>query len=200
MKITYAQNPLNTTIELDEHEIEIFRLKLKLKEYEEMIYSSWFHLNEGKFFNLAEARDELDPDYWVEEDGQENKLNSRVELLLQHYLHELKSSHCGDCICVACSCSKCHAEELLGIDTIKGLGKYSAHKIATAFSVDGIFATAINALENFDPTPTDPKWKELGGYEQYLPRWKEEARQAAEWLKDYEKRHLNSERAPPAAH
>ena len=43
MKITYTPNPLNTIVELDEHEIELFRLKLK-------------HCNERHWWYTATAR------------------------------------------------------------------------------------------------------------------------------------------------
>ena len=44
MKITYTPNPLCTVIELDEHEQEAFKLKIKIEQYEDMIFSAHFAL------------------------------------------------------------------------------------------------------------------------------------------------------------
>ena len=44
MKITYTPNPLDTIVELDEHEIELFRLKLKIEQYEDMMFGAHYAL------------------------------------------------------------------------------------------------------------------------------------------------------------
>ena len=50
---------------------------------------------------------------------------------------------------------------------------------------------ALDYLKNYNPTPTDPdKWERVGGYEQYLPRWKAEAKLAYDWLKNYSLSHF----------
>ena len=76
------------------------------------------------------------------------------------------------------------------IDTIKGLGKHTAYKINAAFGTNNekSIDEAIEYLANYDPKPKDPEsdaWKKLGGYEQYVPRWKEEAKMAHDWLVNY---------------
>ena len=129
MKITYNKNPLFTTVELDENEKKELWYKIKIQEMEEILFSAHFYLEE-KYFDLKRAKDDLDPDYYCnEEDNKKSKLDERCDMLLETFLSELQSNHIGDCTCVACSCMKCHAEGLLGIDTIKGLGKHTAHKI-----------------------------------------------------------------------
>jgi len=191
MKITYTPNPLNTIVELDDHELEVFRLKLKLKEYEDLLFSAHFHLQEDEsWFDINRARKELDPVYWCTDD--KSKLEERVDELLEHYVEELAGSHIGDCTCFAASCSKCNAESILGIDTIKGLGKHPGHKIQSVFNYkDGdiwkerTMDEALELLRVYDPKPTGPGWEKVGGYEQYVPRWTQEAKHAYEWLLDY---------------
>ena len=210
MKITYTPNPLNTIIELDEQEVELFRLKIKIEQYEDMIFSAHYALTSRlkdmgsrKAITvekaMEEATKELDPAYWC--DDAESKLDKQVQELLEHYLEELKGSHIGDCTCFAMSCSKCHAESKLGIDTIKGLGKHPGHRIQSAFSYkDGdiwkerTLDEALAILNEYDPKLTDkdadPTWAKVGGFEAHIPRWKAEAKQAYEWLLTYQKEHF----------
>jgi hypothetical protein len=107
------------------------------------------------------------------------------------------------------SCSKCHAERKLGIDTTAGLGKHSGHKIQGAFSrgrdpnntevwlPERSLEEAISQLRQYDPKQTDPEsdkaWAKVGGFEAHLPRWKAEAATAAEWLEAYRDQHFSKE-------
>lgn len=216
MKITYAPNPLDTIVELDEHEIEIFRLKLKLEQYEDMMFGAHWAITERlkdmgglKALSLDaaldEARRELDPKKWCT-DG-ESQVDARVEELLQHYLEELRLSHMGDCICAACTCSKCHAEHVLGVQTLKPFpGKHVLHKIATTFSRwnqatgkhDGPEVTldqAIERLAGYDPQPPENMsiWDKVGGFFSHVPRWKTEAKEAHDYLVAYRDTHFRKD-------
>ncbi len=212
MKITYTPNPLDTIVELEPHEVELFRLKLKLKQYEDMMFSAhWAITDRLKDMGglkalpideaLAEARKELNPDRWCTDDA--SKVDARVEELLQHYLEELKLSHIGDCTCVAMSCSKCHAESILGIDTLKPFpGKHALYKIASVFSRwnektkqhDGPEVSldeAIERLANYRPV----KGSAWAGYSQesfdaHVPRWTAEAKTAHDYLVTYRNTHF----------
>lgn len=216
MKITYTPNPLCTIVELNEHEIELLRLKIKLEQYEDMIFSAHFALTSrlkdmGSLKAITvekaieEATKELDPAYWCED---ENKLDRRVNELLEHFLEELKSSHAGDCTCFAMSCSKCHAESKLGIDTIKGLGKHPGHKIQSAFSYkegdvwkERTLDEALAILKDYDPKPqAGSGWDKVGGFEAHIPRWKAEAKAAYEWLLAYRNEHFPSGDAEDTRH
>jgi hypothetical protein len=44
MKITYTPNPLDTQVELEPHEQELLRLKIKLGEYENILFSAHWDL------------------------------------------------------------------------------------------------------------------------------------------------------------
>lgn len=140
MKITYTPNPLETKVELEDHEKELLRLKIKLGEYEDMIFGAHYTLTTNGAHGrertmdevVADACKELDPDYWCD-DG--NKLDKRVDELLQHYIEELQFTHLGDCTAFPMSCSKCHAEEKLGINTLGTYpGKSVLHAISHAFN------------------------------------------------------------------
>lgn len=135
MKITHTPNPLTAVVELEDHEVELMRLRIKIGEMEDMLYQAHFSLvsrqkdmGSLKALTLAEAVDEaakeLDPDYWCQ-DG-ESRLDKRVAELTQHYVEALRESHAGDCTAFPASCSKCHAEGLLGINT---LGSYPGKRV-----------------------------------------------------------------------
>lgn len=186
MKIIYNQNPLNTVVELDDHEKKELWYKIKIDELEEKIQISKFHLTNDKYYNLEEAKSYLEIE----------NIDKRCDQLLLCYIEELAAPHCGDCVCFPCACAKCYAESLLGIDTIKGLSKHSANKIEVAFAkntkdIDSV----IEYLNNYEPIlEYNPKiWISKENYEKHIPRWKGEAKQAAEWLLNYKQTYLMTE-------
>jgi hypothetical protein len=183
MKITYTPNPLNTVIELDAHEQELFKLKLRIEEYENMMFNAHWNLTRSSEYlatlprmkTLEDARAEaikrIDPEYWCSDDR--TKLDDRIDELFDHYLGELSMNHSGDCTCFPCSCGKCHAEGMLGLDTTKGLSKYMASKIERAFSYkDGdvwkqrTLEEVLERMRGYDPKITDegvdPGWLKRG--------------------------------------
>lgn len=185
MKITYMENPLETTIELDEKEKEILLLKIKLKNAEENRMMAEYALNEGKMNDLKE---------YISRCIDDTDFENYAQRLYETYLEELMSSHIGDCTCVPCSCMKCHAESMLEIDTISGCGKYMGHSISLAFRKHKGIEAVIESLDNYkvEMSPEDEaRWEKAGGYSQHIERWTNDARKAAEWLKKYKVEKLN---------
>ena len=196
MKIIYNENPLNTVIELDESETEVLWHKVKIDKMKWLLFGAHFHLvDEGDRFNLDRARHEVDPDYYLPEPTDrkgKTKLDKWVDESMVELMNALNGAHCGNCCCVPSSCDKCEAEDLLGINTTKGLKQQQASKIFAAFgesrennwtsqrSID----EAIEHLENYEPKA------DWDGWEAEVPRWKEEAAGAAEWLKIYRNQHF----------
>ncbi len=195
MKITYNKNPLWTTIELDESEKKELWYKIKIKEMEELLFDAHFHLEEGNYYDLNQARKAVDPDYYITgNDGDENKIDKRCDEILNYYLSELQSNHVGDCTCVPCSCLKCHAEDLIGIHTTQGLSKHSAHKINVAFGNNNekTIDEALDYLKNYNPTK-GLGWEKFSqeDFDKHIPRWKSEAKNAYDWLLKYKLEKLN---------
>ena len=201
MKITYNKNPLYTTVELDENEKKEFWYKIKIEEMTNLLFEAHFY-SDSERFDLERVKRAVDPEYYLKEghkgkDGEKTKLDEECDVRLKAYLDDLRGCHVDDCTCVPCSCSKCHAESLLCIDTMPGLGKHSAHKIDAAFGKDNekSIEQAIESLANYNPyLPSPPKdakvWEKLGGYEQYIPRWNKEAKAAHDWLVNYKNKHF----------
>ena len=151
MNIVYTENPLRTRVELDVHEAKNFWNLIKMAEMEELLFDAHFHMQDDRWNDLAAARRSVDPDYYMnEEDGTKTKLDQRVQVLYDWYVQELVSSHGGDCTCFPASCSKCHAEHMLGIDTTLGLSKYMSSSIYDMFYTPEITtcAQAIEKMQN----------------------------------------------------
>lgn len=187
MKINYEHNPLNTTIELDEHEKRDFFNKIKINELENLLSDAYFSLKDN---NIEKAKKVLKIDYFISDD--KSDLDKRCEVILDHYLNALNSSHSGDCTCQSYSCDKCHAESLLDINTIDGLGKHEAYQINNAFKDKNNIDEAIITLENYQPLKTGV-WEKYYSDEQfsnYANRWKKEAKIAHDWLVKYKREHL----------
>ena len=210
MKITYTPNPLRTTVELDEHEKKELWYKIKIKELEEIVGMAALYVSENpKWFDLEKARKELNNDYiYAESDDAKSGIDKEADRMMGYYLEALQEEHIGDCTCVPCSCIKCHAEDMLGISTTKGLHKHAAHKIQNAFSrkdnpaegesvwleTERTIDEVLERLKNYDPKPVSSAgWDRVGGWEQYAPRWKIEALSAYEWLLNYKNTYLTKE-------
>jgi len=187
MKINYEQNPLNTTIELDEHEKKDFFNKIKINELENVLCDVYFHLKDN---NIEKAKKSLKIDYFISDN--KSDLDKRCELILNHYLNALNNSHNGDCTCESYSCDKCHAESLLNINTIEGLDKHEAYQIYNAFKDKNNIDNAILVLGNYQPLKSGV-WEKYSDEEfsKHATRWKKEAKLAHDWLIKYKEEHLN---------
>lgn len=172
MKVTYTPNPLRSIVELDGND----RYRLKQGIENDLLYSltvrAQLYLREGKIDRAIEILDAIE------------KVEEATEREATEDVSALRGSHCGDCICVPCTCTKCQAERHLDINTLDGLNKHMAYKIAAAFGENGdrTIEQALESLANYDPTPW-PKNREL--WDSCMPRWKEEATAAHAWLLRY---------------
>lgn len=193
MRIIYNKNPLLTLVELDDNDKKEFWYKIKIKEMEDLLFGAYNFIESDKYQN--KVKQYLDPSYYMSEEGK-SKLDERCDELLECFLTDLMGAHSGDCTCVPASCIKCHAESILGINTIVGLNKYSANKISAAFGKNNEKSVdeALDSLLNYKPiisTQEQEKWDKIGGYEKHLPRWQLEAKNAYDWLLKYKIEYLD---------
>lgn len=186
MKITYNENPLCTTVELDESEKKELWYKIKIEYLEDRLWDVHYFLKNDKH---EEAKELVNPEkYFTDE---ESSVDKQVNETMKWVLEELQSYHCGDCTCVPCSCGKCYAEGKLDIHTTKGLGKHEAHYIVGAFKDDRNLNEAIEYLENYSFDIIPESWKKyVDAYKESIPRWSKEKKNALEWLKEYKKQHF----------
>lgn len=201
MRIEWNRNPLKTHIFLDDQEKEIFKLKMKIESLEEELYHVYFKIrddrligdgkiNKSPLYDPKEAVRSLEA--WVKHNDKDEESEYFKEVF-QMYMDDLEvHSHMGDCTCFAASCSKCHAEGLIGIDTIKGLGKHSSYKIDAAFKDDN--TTIAQALDHLRV----PYSKDMEGYkpwwDDHMDRWDKERLDAIKWLEQYRDDHFPDDR------
>jgi hypothetical protein len=188
MKINWHQNPLRTTIDLDEQDKERLLFAVQNEEYSQILCSLNLWLN---------GRIEKDVPHTIEE--VQKRISGWGEICNMDVTHEdvqvlvedLQHSHGGDCTCFPMSCSKCRAEDYLGVSTIRGLGKHQANKIMGAFGKDGD-RTIVEAIKILEVKPEYKKsdtWPDSVGYDIHIPRWESERLSAVEWLKKYKEEH-----------
>lgn len=130
LKIDWQENPLKTSIILDELEKSIFAEKAKIRELKSAAQYASLHLRDksDKFYDPGRAHSLLQ--FALDEDA----LAERTRDMLM----ELESGfHCGDCTCVATSCEKCLAEEILEINTLDGLKQDGGQQIDALFGREG---------------------------------------------------------------
>lgn len=187
MKIIWLKNPLESRIEIEgDLERDLFRLRIENDAYKWGVMGARFHLD-GKSVavDIERALKEL----WV---ADRRSLKEEVDRDLEMHISELSGCHCGDCTCVPCSCAKCQAEELLGVNTIDGLGKHSAYKIDSVIRSDpqAPIDAILNRLAN--PDYSKPNEHYAGKEDLWfscVPRWTQESHRAHEWLKKYYEDH-----------
>lgn len=177
--IEWTQNPLAAIVRPSEDDRRLMRARIEGDLLRSLIARARGLIRRGSVDQAKEALDSVDG------------IEQEVDPEFADYLDALRGTHCGDCTCVAISCTKCWAESAIGIRTLAGLTKHTAHHIESAFGKDGARSIdeAIAALANYDPTPW-PNQEDF--WRQHLPRWREEASQAHAWLVRYRDDHFPS--------
>lgn len=88
----------------------------------------------------------------------------------------------GDCTKVPCSCTKCQAEDILGINTTEGLK--SLYYIAGAFEKNATLEEAIDFLK------TEPEYTE-DWHKPYIGSWTKGRLSALESLIEYREKYFS---------
>jgi hypothetical protein len=177
MKITWAPNPLSTTVELDKTEKQVLRARLEIEDLEERLVGVNVHLSDSTPEGIAKANEEANLDFM---DGEpKRRRDERLDLMARHCAEELMGEHCGDCTCVPMSCMKCYAEQMMRVDTLGPIGKHELSAISEAFRQDSVETTAqaISHMEN-NPPLADEAWKIP-----HIERWTAERDNAIAYLK-----------------
>lgn len=188
MNIIWNQNPFRTEIKLDERDKHMILLAHQNEEYTQLLCSLNLDLN-GKYVSTALTDlEEIKRITGKWEDICNLTVDSEN---IQCHISSLEIEHLGDCTCFPCSCIRCQVEDMLGINTIKGLGKHSARKVMNAFGKDGN-ATIDEAIACLEKVPSYEKpetWPDAVGYSTHIPRWETEREAAVKWLKNYKIEH-----------
>ena len=191
MKINWHPNPFLTKIELDEQDKKNLLNASKVDQYEELLCGLDLRLD-GKIrkdepITLEIVKKEVGKWGNICEMDVDSEDFTRV-------LSFVDDIHMGDCTCVPCSCTRCYAEDLLGVNTLP-IGKHVAHKIDGAFFKKDETKTIDEAIEALSrPYTYEERHECYKNYseENYMSltvRWSKEREAAAEWLKKYKEEH-----------
>lgn len=185
MEVKYSQNPMHSLIILTDVEKEQFRNTILKDILEEELITIDIYI-QGKI-KLPDGYESIE-DYAkkevkrLSEMFEDDELDQEVEHQFEWMIEQLEQGyHVGDCTCVPASCGKCHAEYLLGFDTIKGLGKHEGAKLSGYFHSKPD-ATAKDCLEHLknNPVVATEDW-----HHGHIERWNKERENVIEWLKEY---------------
>lgn len=187
MIITYKPNPLASTVELEPIELLVLRHRIAedLAKQKIILLKVAF---EQKDYKRVE-KELSDPFSYYG-----RPLDERVEEDVEYSVAALMDSHCGDCTCVAASCSKCRAECFIGIDTIDGISQHAAHYVMTAFSVieNAVFVRHHDDVDLALKTLAEPTVATEDWHKDHVDRWRAEKEEAFEWLQNYSKTLMNT--------
>jgi hypothetical protein len=188
MKINYQPNPFHTNVELDDRDKQMILLAYQNEQYSDLLCD----------LNMRLKGDFSDPPLTDIEEIKKIAgkwaaiCNLEVDSpIIQDYISYINDTHGGDCVCWSCTCIRCFVEDMLGINTLKGLGKHQAAKVLGSFGKDGNkpIDEVIASLETPVEYTKPETWPDQVGYEVHIPRWEKERLDAAQWLKKYKKEH-----------
>jgi hypothetical protein len=130
-------DPLSTQIVLDARAQREFTLKVALRAIEDILWEVHFMMEHGEVDRIKATVAQF-----VEMDEHDQHPEGSFAFWeafarrhsLEYLREALTDQHVGDCTCVACSCIKCHAEQLAEVDTLPGLGKHSTRLLGSALA------------------------------------------------------------------
>ena len=149
MKILYRNNPLYTSVFLNNAETLLLKERFKYERLCEALYEV---MHRDK---LKEKKLGVKPTF---EEILED-INDWADKSVPMYIKALQEErHDGDCIYQSCSCAKCYAEKLMKVNTIDGLSKKDALYL-TKYSNDVKIDDILNDLKDKEK-PELVKWLE----------------------------------------
>lgn len=167
MKIIYNQNPLASVVELTEVDKLALRKALLAEELQNVLW------------------DVCDGGVTMSFDNAILAAENEVDHVYPYYERALTEEwHCGDCIKICCSCSKCYAEYCLGINTLEGIRE--PHNLQKAFGRDR--TTLYEAIKYLKDNPVK------AASEDHLPwveSWQKAQDQTIEDLIKYKEKHFS---------
>lgn len=198
MKINWNVNPLETAVFLDDADRKYLRLAIRME-------SALSAISHRDLRDSAKTPEEAEryakyiksyDDVAFDEDEVSADIDKRVEM----FEAELQGPHVGDCICFACTCTKCWAESLLDIDTIAGLSSNEASKIDSCFTDTSTTTwsrktlTSAEVIEELSKPVSRTKnehWKNASqqSWDACIPRWEAERARALNWYRRYIEEH-----------
>lgn len=174
MKIIYNQNPLATQVILDESEKKELLYKIQIQYLKDLLFDAHFFMDK----DLERVKETLNPKNYYDDNSQ---FNESCQHTFNYCIQQLNSHHAGDCTAFACTCTKCYAEDFLGIDTIKGMSKANGSIIEGAFKKYSTIEDVLNYLQNY----------QIDAKDKYTEIYRQQVNSSIEWLSQYKTIHLD---------
>lgn len=162
-KILYAENPLRSKVVVDETTKLLLAKSIEVEE----LYTAVYDLCNGRLEDKSFTE--------IAED-----VEKEVERQMSYLLPSLESGewHSGDCTDCCFSCSKCYAEDMLGIYTLQGFSKPYYVDLAFSNGRDKID----DAIQYLKDNPAEVSWE---GSEKYVKTWQKHIDNTIEELERY---------------
>lgn len=183
MIIEWNQNPFLSKIIIDDKDKELMLLKYQNDTYIDLFCEMEVEIDRSIDSQLSEQLKVLSKKW-------QKICNFDIDSPeIQFLFHSLDDEHCGDCICVPMTCTRCYAESLLGISTLPG-GQHEMRLIEGAFKPPETTITeAIQKLKKIpDYTAVPSNW-DAEQYAKNIPRWEAHRLSAIITLEQYKKDH-----------
>lgn len=148
MKIHYHRNPFKSKITLTSIEKKELLYKLTIKRLHSMMdmASAYLSRSRPRLFNPEKALNSVNIQYRSANGELPSQFDLQCQQEFDEMLKALSGEHLGDCVQVACSCTKCEAESLLGINTLPNMHQKTGGLLFEAFR-----------LENEEDSHDDPE-------------------------------------------
>lgn len=182
MKIHWHENPFLTIVELDDRDKEHLLLTYQRDQYEDILFDIEYYIDNEHDINYIKKKLSRYADI----------CNLVVDSeIIQNLIDELNYPHTGDCTCDSISCIRCKVEDMVGIDTIKGLGPHAARRVKAAYgdNANRTIDHAIVCLEKVPVYERPDTWPNDLDYDAYIPKWENDRQHALTWLKQYKQEH-----------
>lgn len=189
MKITYNSNPFATTVELDDTDRKYLSLAIQLEAALSSINS----------YRVLDTTKDNQREYQRQHIERMNTIafgTTSTDAELKEYEEALLDVHTGDCVQCPCTCRKCLAEQMLGIDTLQGLSDPAIAGYLFFCFVEAGRIVDRNVSEVFDflNTPNQQKpdsWANYTQeeYEKHIPTFESHRLAALAWYTAYVTQH-----------
>lgn len=190
MKILWNENPMRSSVELNDDDKKLLKAKIMIEILTEFCYDIKFGSEDQASLERQERTIKAIKNFDVEQK------EKRADEHYEYAIAALSSTHCGDCTCVAASCEKCWAEDLLGINTIEGLSQHAGRYILGGFSNDRSIDEVLDDLKNWEAGPREGAWMKYSqkDYDKLCKSWKSQSDSAYKWLLNYKETKLEMEK------
>ena len=145
MKIVHHVNPFRTQVILTDQEKADLTFKIEIDKLHRLLDAASGYLSNDRFYDPEKALEQVNVQYRLSSKAEKSAFEIDVQNTLQQYLDALSGEHNGSCVQQPGDCTKCAAEQLLGINTLYTLSTSTGNILFNAFK-------ALESTPGFNPS------------------------------------------------